>query len=250
MLTDDEAIKSIERSITKISDLKRGSPLSSEHVQWDLDTLSLLEEIFGTNSRIYSSFKMLTSRASSLSPYIDVESPIEHDAYRNQLEMARGILNSGIHEVQKKGTKKVYKAKDSPDENIVIVSLIGNQLRKTMRDKPNNEKEVQDKLEDLFIGAGLDRQFVRETIHVPYSTKSSIPDFTFNNLNTAVEVKLCKSDDNEKKIISEINDDIVTYRTKFLNIIFAVYDLGIIINQDKFKSDIEANNVVVVIVKH
>jgi hypothetical protein len=37
VLTDDEAIKSIEESITKISDLKRGSPMSSEHVQWDLD---------------------------------------------------------------------------------------------------------------------------------------------------------------------------------------------------------------------
>lgn len=249
MLTEDEAIKSVEPSITKISDLKKGSPMTSEHVQWDLDTLSLLEDIFGTNSKIYSSFKMLTSRISRISPY-NVESPLERDAYLNQLEMARGILNSGIHEIQKKGTKNVYKRKDSPDENIVIVSLIGNQLRKTMRDKPNNEKEVQDKLEDLFIGAGLDRQFVRETIHVPYSTKSSIPDFTFNNLNTAVEIKLCKSDDNEKKIISEINDDIVTYKTRYLNIIFAVYDLGIIVNQDKFKSDIEANNVVVIIVKH
>lgn len=65
-------------------------------------------------------------------------------------------------------------------------------------------------------------------------------------MNTVVEVKLCKSDDNEKnnekKIISEINDDIVTYKKKYSNVIFAIYDLGIIRNQDQFKADIEANS--------
>jgi REase_DpnII-MboI len=143
-----------------------------------------------------------------------------------------------------------YKGKDAPDKNIVIVSLINNQLRKVLRDKPDKEKVIQDKIEDLFFGANLDGQFIRETEHVPYSSKSSVPDFTFSELNTVVEVKLCKTKDSEKDIISQINDDILTYKKKYSNIIFVVYDLGIIRNQEKFKADIEANNVVVIIVKH
>jgi hypothetical protein len=55
----------------------------------------------------------------------------------------------------------------------------------------------------------------------------------------------------EKAIISEINDDIIAYKTKYSNLIFVVYDIGIIRDQDLFRSGLEASeNVVVKVVKH
>ncbi len=78
-----------------------------------------------------------------------------------------------------------------------------------------------------------------------------IPDFIFSKIDTIVETKLCKTNDKEKAIISEINDDIVAYKTKHCNIVFVVYDIGIIRDQDLFKNSLEASeNVIVSIVKH
>lgn len=76
------------------------------------------------------------------------------------------------------------------------------------------------------------------------------PDFLFSKIDTIVEVKLCNSKEVEKDIISQINDDIVAYRTKYSNLIFVVYDVGVIRDQDKFRKSIEANDVVVRVVKH
>jgi len=39
---------------------------------------------------------------------------------------------------------------------------------------------------------------------VPYSTRRYIPDFTFNRIGLAAEVKLCKAKDREKQMIEEI----------------------------------------------
>ena len=61
------------------------------------------------------------------------------------------------------------------------------------------------------------------------------------------EKKITKSD----FIISEINDDIIAYKTKYENLVFVVYDLGMIRDVNRFKSSLEANeHVIVIIVKH
>lgn len=91
------------------------------------------------------------------------------------------------------------------------------------------------------------KQFVEVIV---YSSKSYKPDFLFSKIDTIVEVKLCNSKEVEKDIISQINDDIVAYRTKYSNLIFVVYDVGVIRDQDKFRKSIEANDVVVRVVKH
>lgn len=91
------------------------------------------------------------------------------------------------------------------------------------------------------------KQFVEVIV---YSSKSYKPDFLFSKIDTIVEVKLCNSKEVEKDIISQINDDIVAYRTKYSNLIFVVYDVGVIRDQDKFRKSIEANDVVVRFVKH
>jgi hypothetical protein len=112
----------------------------------------------------------------------------------------------------------VYEGKDTPKESseiIRIISLIENKLRKLIRAPPKNEIEIQDKIESLFIGAGLDGQYTREVERFPYSSKSYQPDFLFEKIKTVVEVKLCKSADKEKDIVSEINDDIIGYKTRY-----------------------------------
>ncbi len=80
-------------------------------------------------------------------------------------------------------------------EIIKIISLIDNKLRKIIRASPSHEKEIQDALESLFIGANLDGQFTREKENIAYSSKSYIPDFIFSKIDTIVEVKICKTND-------------------------------------------------------
>ncbi len=106
--------------------------------------------------------------------------------------------------------------------------MIDNKLRKVIRNTPSKEKEIQDALDNILIGANLDGQYSREKETILYSSKSYIPDFVFDKIDTIVEIKLCKTNDKEKEIISEINDDIIAYKTKYSNLIFVVYDMALL----------------------
>lgn len=163
-------------------------------------------------------------------------------------------LESGIKQIKLKGIDNVYEGKSPSNQSndiVKILSLIDTKLRKTIRNEPKKEKEVTDALENLFIGADLDEEFTREKETITYSSKAYIPDFVFKKISTIVETKLCTSSTKEKEIISEINDDIVAYKTQYSNIIFVVYDLGIIRDQDKFRDSLEANeNVIIKVIKH
>ena len=129
-----------------------------------------------------------------------------------------------------------------------IIDLIELKLRPAIYDDPKNEREVQNTLEIIFNARGLD--FRREQETVPYSSKRYIPDFTFDRIGLAVEVKLCKDKDREKAMIDEINADIIGYAGKYDRCVFVVYDLGFIRDVALFSEDIEKNpNVHVLIVK-
>jgi REase_DpnII-MboI len=129
-----------------------------------------------------------------------------------------------------------------------IIDLIRANLRPAIYDDPKHEREVQNALETIFRARALD--FRREQETVPYSTKRYIPDFTFDRIGLAVEVKLCKDKDREKDMIGEINDDIIGYCGKYDRCVFVVYDLGFIRDVARFSEDIEKNpNVHVLIVK-
>jgi hypothetical protein len=81
-------------------------------------------------------------------------------------------------------------------------------------------------------------------------SKRYIPDFAFDRIGLAVEVKLCKDRDREKAIIDEINADILGYGVGYDRCLFVIYDLGFIRDVAKFSGDIEANpNVHVLIIK-
>lgn len=132
---------------------------------------------------------------------------------------------------------------------VQILSAIRRALRKSFKNPPSCEKDVQDNLDTIFTSLGY--RFEREKVQFSYSSKSYKPDFTFPEIGAVVEVKLCKTQNKEKEVIAEINDDIVAYRTQYPILLFVVYDLGFIRDQDGFKNDIIANpNVIVEIVKH
>jgi REase_DpnII-MboI len=129
-----------------------------------------------------------------------------------------------------------------------IIDLINANLRPAIYEDPKHEREIQNALETIFRARALD--FRREQDSVPYSTKRYIPDFTFNRIGLAVEVKLCKDKDREKAMIEEINSDIIGYSGRYDRCVFVIYDLGFIRDTAQFSRDIEANpNVHVLIVK-
>ena len=258
--TDKQAISSIEAQINKITNLAEQFKGSSDHTTWLIDTQHILLDIFGKRSIIYQTFLSISWNPSAESAIVDIYTyedklnAMKKNAYILGLERAKGILESGINQINRKGIKNVFQITSDTElsNNIVkILSIIDNKLRKTVRSEPNNETEIQDKIEDLFFGANLDQEFSREKEAIEYSSKNYIPDFTFKKMNTALEVKLCSKKDREKTIISEINDDTVAYKTKYTNLIFVIYDVGIIRDQDKFRDSLESNeNVIVRIIKH
>lgn len=131
-----------------------------------------------------------------------------------------------------------------------LVEDIEDKLRATVRKKPEGEREIQDAIENLLIIK--EYEFNREKVTIPYSTKYFTPDFTFETLNTAMDVKFCNSQSDEKKIIDEINADIPAYKSKYAHAVFVVYDMGFIRDTLAFAKGIEKNNpdVYVTVIKH
>lgn len=119
--------------------------------------------------------------------------------------------------------------------------------------KPESETEVQDVIEVLLIGRGQRKgiDYDRETGRVKISGKESIPDFILRPMSAALEVKLIDSRGDRSRVVDEINADIAAYSTRYAHLIFLVYDLGQISNQEEFVRDFELKgNVKVLIVKH
>lgn len=164
------------------------------------------------------------------------------------------VLERKDAEKEEEEPKRTIKGRDKAPESEIfgVMYLIENNLRKAIRQKPTKESEVNDALETLFIGAGLEKNFIREKEHIPYSSKTYVPDFVFKRIGTVVETKLCDRAGRDKEIIAEINDDIVAYKTAYRNLIFVVYDSsGIIRNVDEFRGNIEEQDSVIVrVIKH
>ncbi len=256
---EESAKKALSECLAGIAKVAAAGRLSPEHIRWRTNTYTILEEIFGQDSAFFLGFAGLSFsfRGNFMASAYDFEGEVavrQQESFLRDLGIARGLIESGIDQINRKGIDNVYEGKNTSRESsdiVKIVSLIENKLRKAIRAPPKRESEVLDALETLFIGGGLDGEFTREKEHIVYSSKTYIPDFTFKRLSTVVEGKLCDSPKRMKEIISEINDDIVAYGTKYPNRIFAVYDIGIISDQDAFKTSIETHDHVIVrVVKH
>lgn len=135
-----------------------------------------------------------------------------------------------------------------------IADFLEARLRRAMLQRPDREKDVQDVVEQLLIGRGMEKglHYDRESGRVKYSAKEVVPDFVLLELSTAIEVKLTKDSTRLGITIDEINADIQSYRKVYDVLVVVVYDIGGIIRDDaEFRRDLESTDGVrVLVIKH
>lgn len=256
--TKEKAIKDLDMLIEQIPHVASSGRLSTEHTRWLHNCHHILIDIFGKNSTYFRSFASLKWQKIGTYPiYIwqNIEEAIEeHDtgAFFQCLEMAKGIFLSAIDEINRSDDiSEVYKDKKEVDSNLLIKLLnnVTNKFRIFFQEEPKNEKDVQDNFERLLVGG--DFIYTREKERVTYSSKTYIPDFILSELSMAIEIKICNRDGKEKEIISEINDDILAYNSKYKNSLFVIYDIGQIRDVEQFKSSFKIyDNVILIVIKH
>lgn len=134
-----------------------------------------------------------------------------------------------------------------------IANFLSVNLRRALHAHPKNEREVQDALEALLVGKGLQKglDYDRESGRVKISVKESVPDFIFPKLGLAAEVKLVDSQSRMRKAVDEINADIRAYGTSYSHLLFVVYDVGQIRDEAQFKRGLENPvGIRLIVVKH
>jgi hypothetical protein len=121
--TKESALEELDRLISVIADLCRVRAMSAEHIRWHQSVVSLLEEVFGQDSRTFVNFSSLAwKRTGSFivgglrdpAGSIDPQSAVDrehHKAYLEQLETARGLLLAAKDDLERKGLVGVYQGK-------------------------------------------------------------------------------------------------------------------------------------------
>jgi hypothetical protein len=256
--TKKEVINAIKNLIEQMPHIASAGLNSTEHIRWLFNCRSILEKTFGRNSTYYKSFAVLKWLETGSYPIYIWETiegaRAEHNnrAFLQCMEIAQGIFLAAIDEIENsKDISDLYKDKREDDSNLLIklLNAVNNKFRIFFQEEPKNEKDVQNNFERLLVGC--DFSYTREKEHIVYSTKTYVPDFVLNDLNLAAELKICNRETREKEIISEINDDILAYNTKYKNSMFVVYDIGHIRDVEQFKKSFKAyENVIIVVVKH
>ncbi|WP_373598709.1 PD-(D/E)XK nuclease domain-containing protein [Paraclostridium bifermentans] len=138
------------------------------------------------------------------------------------------------------------------DEFDNIENFISSRLRTVIFSKPEKEIEIQNAVESLLLGRGLNKgtDYDRESGKFEFSGKEYIPDFIIQKLKLCIEVKLLRLG-RKSRVIDEISADITAYSKQYDRQLYIVYDLGVIQNEVEFRRDIEkSGDVKVIIVKH
>ena len=139
------------------------------------------------------------------------------------------------------------------DEILALRDFLQSRLRSAIFEIPEHERDVQDAIEKLLIGRGMQKgqDYDREVGRVKFSTKEAVPDFIALKLSLAMEVKFVKNAERVRKIVDEISADIASYSKKYHQLIFLIYDLGHIQDEIEFRHDLESTpNVSVIVIKH
>lgn len=139
------------------------------------------------------------------------------------------------------------------DEISNLINFLHSKLRAAIFELPKKEKDIQNAIEQLFIGKGLSKgiDYDREVGRVKVSTKETIPDFILPKLDLALEIKFSSSKEKSKAIVDEINADIQAYSKHYSILLFLVYDMGFIRDENEFKNDLDnSSNINVIVVKH
>lgn len=116
-----------------------------------------------------------------------------------------------------------------------IQYFLRSNLRKAMHAEPKSELDIQNAVENLLIGKGMQKGigYDRETGRVKHAGKESIPDFVFPNERMVLEVKFCNRDGKLSTIIDEMNADIISYSTVYDRVWFLIYDMGFVRDEDE-----------------
>jgi hypothetical protein len=205
-------------------------------------------------ARKYNELVKLTANAVLLPPLFDVYNvdkiPGNADSFPFQrkevfdgvyanLALLKGVLENQIGVVQ--------------DEITALRDFFQARLRAAVLHEPQKELDVQDAVEALLIGRGLQKRvdYDREVGRVKVSVKEVIPDFVLPRLALAIEVKLIKTAARVREVVDEINADVAAYSKRYGTLLFIVYDLGNIRDEVEFMQDLEdRGNVAVIVVKH
>lgn len=143
---------------------------------------------------------------------------------------------------------------DMKNEGILnLINFFNSSLRKAVLHDPENEIYIQDTVEQLLIGKGFAKgiDYDREVGRIKVSIKEYKPDFIFLKLDLALEIKISKTKSKSKEIVDEINADIQAYGKRYSQLLFLIYDVGTIRDEEEFKNDIDnKDNIQLVIVKH
>ena len=255
--TKEAVLKELQDLIREADQVAPHGAYSAAHVRWELRTRRLLGEVFGHKSVYLQSITVLPWRAtgSFVVQSSNLQAGIEEHHFRafvQQIDTTKGLLQAAWDELDGSTLDDVYHGKDTAPESSAILRVLNlaeHRLRKVIRKPPTKEVEVQEALENLFVGAEI--SYSRESDIIEYSSKTYRPDFTIKQLDLAIDVKLCARTRREKEIIAEINDDILAYQTKYGNILFIVYDVGQIRDSDRFAGSFEEHeNVMIRVVKH
>ncbi|MCU4165484.1 hypothetical protein [Carboxylicivirga caseinilyticus] len=160
----DNALNSLHEVVDQIPNVQSAGRGSQQHMRWLANTLRLLEEIFGANSRYYmtlSNFSWQQNGQMIIRSW-DPEVAINHkhqQAYIEQMNQASGLILAAIDHLTNSEIDDVYDGINTPEETselFKIINLGNNKLRKIIRDIPTKEKEIQDKYEDLLVANDID----------------------------------------------------------------------------------------------
>ena len=188
--------------------------------------MRVLEQVFGHRSRYVHGFARFTWRFHG-SSVITMDELMSHHpdevmrqrdrrAFIEQLESAHGLIHAAIDELDRSPSiSEVYEGKNTPPEAssiLKVINITDRKLRKVIHESPTREKQVQDAFETLLVGADI--PYAREKVSFEYSSRSYRPDFTLDHIALTVEIKLCTTQDREREIVREINDDILALQDK------------------------------------
>jgi hypothetical protein len=160
----EDAISAIDELIKQIAVVRQKGRGSQEHMRWLANTLRVLEEIFGSNSRYYQTLANFSwgHDGSMILHGWDFDNMIEQkhqQAFYKKLNQAEGLLLSAKDQLDVSDIKDVYeydKKSSSANELVTIINLGEKKLRKLIRETPSREKDIQDKFEDLLIANDIE----------------------------------------------------------------------------------------------
>jgi hypothetical protein len=149
--------------------------------QYILRYNALIEAVFTVDPIMKG---LINSYDSSKLPGIGATTTIQQkelsDSIHADLSILRGVLQVRI------GLKA--------DQTEALKNFLRAKLRKAVLVTPEKEVEVQNAVEQILIGRGLEKgiDYGRETGRVKVSIKEVVPDFVFYKIDMALEVKLSK----------------------------------------------------------